>query len=138
MSDIKYVVSIRNAKTKQWRDSHETSLAACVALTLGLGTMFLIIRCEDHAEIDNSAGFNRWLPTLRKRSVLHPNDIDLRKRYLHARRSLFALWMKAFRTSQLRTREECEHYRFELDRSDSSLAHSIRVWQGTDSMSIQL
>jgi hypothetical protein len=136
MAATKFIVSIRNAKTGQWRDSHETSLAACVALTLGLGTLFVIVRCEDHAEIDNAKGFNQIDRTIR--AVNNPLDQDLRKRYEHAKRSLIAKWMKNYRTAAIQTSEDCELYRIELTRSDASLAHSMRVWMGTDSVSIQL
>jgi len=87
----KYTVSILNAKTNTWRTTTETSLAACVALTLGLTTMWNVRLNRVTQACQESTQGNEYLE-----SKFGESFTWYGKKYNHAKRSLFCRWLAKY------------------------------------------
>lgn len=98
-----YTVHIYSQTTKQWRTTTETTLAACVALTLGLATRWLVRwHCQDNLEQRFGTGQpGNGCPIAITWTTQHAA-----RKYAHARRSLLCRWSKRgkdVKTAQLRS-----------------------------------
>lgn len=138
-----YTVSILNQRTGQWQSTTETTLSACVCLTLGLVTQWVIsnpigmnsqyIVCSGNITSKHvlpNIGLCGWAENNKSHpgfvTYLHKNG---KKRYQHALRSLLCRWISRMASKTVLPSDDRTQLRHIMRLSDNAFYAQIQSFE---------
>ena len=114
-----YTVSILNQKSGQWRSTTETTIAACVCLTMGLVTEWIVTQQNvgmTASDIVKGTGGDVYPKTT--------------ARYRHSLRSLLSRWVSSLASKTVLPSDDRNQLRHIMRLSDSAFLAKMRAFEG--------